>query len=89
MSLESWLVVIVIPEPCFRRDACGMNYCVISYGTGIYLVIPLDLRMKNQADLLPSIAPNTTWLLRKSVINALGVSTNNNNTSAAIIATVL
>ncbi|MGA9172110.1 MAG: hypothetical protein WBZ20_18380 [Nitrososphaeraceae archaeon] len=46
--------------------------------------------MNYQADVPNSIAPNTAWLLRKSVVNALGVSNNNNNnTPAAIIATVL
>jgi hypothetical protein len=44
--------------------------------------------MKYQADVPNSIAPNTAWLLRKSVVNALGVS-NNNNTPAAIMAMVL
>jgi hypothetical protein len=45
--------------------------------------------MKYQADVPNSIAPNTAWLTRKSVVNALDVSNNNNNTPAAIMATVL
>jgi hypothetical protein len=44
--------------------------------------------MKYQADVLNSIAPNTAWLLRKNVVFAVGVS-NNNDTPAAIMATVL
>ena len=47
--------------------------------------------MKYQADVPNSIAPNTAWVLRKSVVYALGVSNNNNNnnTPAAIMAMVL
>jgi hypothetical protein len=46
--------------------------------------------MKYQADVPNSIPPNTARLLRKSVVNALGVSNNNNNnTPAAIMPTVL
>ena len=46
--------------------------------------------MKYQADVPNSIPPNTARLLRKSVVNALGVSNNNDNdTPAAIMPTVL
>ena len=63
--------------------------CNIIWNRYLYLVIPLDLRMKYQADVPNSIAPNTAWVLRKSVVYALGVSNNNNNTPAAIMAMVL
>ena len=39
--------------------------------------------MKYQADVPNIIAPNTAWLLRKSVVYALGVSNNNNNNTPA------
>ncbi|MGB6626865.1 MAG: hypothetical protein WBE61_01885 [Nitrososphaeraceae archaeon] len=44
--------------------------------------------MNYQADVPNSIAPNTAWLLRKSVVYELGVS-NNNDAPAAIMAMVL
>ena len=62
--------------------------CNIIWTRDLYLVIPLDLKMKYQADVPNSIPPNTARLLRKSVVNALGVS-NNNNTPAAIMPAVL
>jgi hypothetical protein len=63
--------------------------CNIIWNRDLYLVIPLDLKMKYQADVPNSIPPNTARLLRKSVVNALGASNNNNNRPAAIMPTLL